>query len=94
MAGFFCGQSLFSENCRALFRLPSVHSSPAMMHIPIHFTRPSADTEPPAFVRVVSRNDVQWGRPVFKAPPLAVPTPLIEVTQVFTEFARDPRFVR
>lgn len=35
---------------------PSSHAKPA--------------AEPPAIVLAATRDDVQWGRPVFKAPPL------------------------
>jgi hypothetical protein len=43
---------------------------------PIPFFRQQPLTEPPAMVRVVSREDVQWNRPLFKAPPLNVQPPL------------------
>jgi hypothetical protein len=52
------------------------------MHLPPPFVRPQVATEPPALVRVVSRPDVLWNRPVFKAPPLVV-RPLVVETQVF-----------
>ncbi|HWA11321.1 MAG TPA: hypothetical protein VG838_17920 [Opitutaceae bacterium] len=42
------------------------------MHIPAPYFRPQAFTEPPAMVRVVAREDVQWNRKLFKAPPLNV----------------------
>lgn len=48
------------------------------MYLPPPFIRPQAATEPPALVRVVSREDVLWNRPVFKAPPLNVKPPVIE----------------
>lgn len=42
------------------------------MHFALpEFRRPSPP-EPPALVRVVSRSDVMWNRPVFKAPPLVI----------------------
>ena len=38
--------------------------------------RPSVEREtPPAIVRKVTREDVLWNRPVFKAPPLVVKLP-------------------
>lgn len=38
--------------------------------------RPSVEREnPPAIVRQVTREDVLWNRPVFKAPPLVVRLP-------------------
>ena len=45
---------------------------------PVPYIRPTAATEPPALVRVVSREDVLWNRPVFKAPPLNVRPPVID----------------
>ena len=52
------------------------------MQIPVHFTRPQIATEPPALVRVISREDVMWHhpeRPIFQAPPLNVRPPLEDV---------------
>jgi len=46
------------------------------MHLPPPFVRPQVATEPPALVRVVSREDVMWNRPIFKAPPLVVQPPV------------------
>ena len=48
------------------------------MHLPPPFVRPLTATEPPALVRVVSREDVMWNRPVFKAPPLIVRPPVFD----------------
>jgi hypothetical protein len=48
------------------------------MHLPPPFVRPQTATEPPALVRVVSREDVMWNRPVFKAPPLVVRPPSVD----------------
>jgi hypothetical protein len=40
------------------------------MHSPgPHFQQKPA-SEPPAMVRSATREDVQWNRPIFKAPPL------------------------
>lgn len=50
------------------------------MHLPPPFIRPQVATEPPAMVRVMSREDVLWNRPVFKAPPLVVQPPAIDAT--------------
>ena len=58
------------------------------MHLPIPFIRPQAATEPPALVRVVSREDVMWNRPVFKAPPLAVRPPVFDANRFASEPAR------
>lgn len=42
------------------------------MSIPIPQFRPPPLPEPTPVVRVVEREDVQWNRPIFKAPPLEV----------------------
>ncbi len=65
-----------------------------MMQFPIPYVRPTADTPPPAMVRVVSREDVQWNRPVFKAPPLAVSTPIIDAALLATEIVGGVRGAR
>lgn len=62
------------------------------MHFPVHFVRPQIATEPPAMVRVVSREDVEWNLPdrhVFKAPPLHVRPPLADVAALAAELRRD-----
>jgi hypothetical protein len=45
------------------------------MNLPFHLFRlePAPDQRDSEVVHVVSRADVQWGRPVFRAP--ALPTP-------------------
>ena len=58
------------------------------MHLPPPFVRPSLATEPPALVRVVAREDVQWNRPIFKAPPLVVRPPLADVAALAAEILR------
>ena len=40
------------------------------MHLPIPNYPPMTAPEPVAMVRNVSRGDVLWDRPIFKAPPL------------------------
>ena len=46
------------------------------MNLPPPPLRPSAEREtPPAIIRKVTREDVLWNRPVFKAPPLIVQLP-------------------
>ena len=40
------------------------------MSFPIPSFNPPPLPEPQATVRVVAREDVQWNRPIFKAPPL------------------------
>jgi len=58
------------------------------MYFPVPFTRPQPATEPPAMVRVVSREDVLWNRPVFKAPPLAVQPPVFDATVFASDLLR------
>jgi len=55
---------------------------------PVPYIRPTAATEPPALVRAVTREDVLWNRPVFKAPPLAVTPPVFDAKRFASEIAR------
>ena len=62
------------------------------MQTPVHFTRPQIATEPPAWVRVISREDVMWHRPerpIFKAPPLNVRPPLEDVAALAAALRRE-----
>ncbi len=61
------------------------------MHLPLPFVRPQLPSDPPALVRVMSREDVQWSRPVFKAPPLEVAPPLDDVAQLAADVRKDAR---
>jgi|GEM_PF-2333011 hypothetical protein len=46
------------------------------MNLPPPPNRPSLEREnPPAIIRKITREDVLWNRPVFKAPPLVVKLP-------------------
>lgn len=69
---------MFFEKKSALFEITPVHFS--TMHLPPPIVRPQAATEPPALVRFVTREDVLWNRPVFKAPPLVVRPPVIDAS--------------
>lgn len=40
------------------------------MHLPLPTPPQQNVPEPPAMIRSVTREDVLWNRPVFKAPPL------------------------
>jgi hypothetical protein len=40
------------------------------MQTPVPYFQQKPPPEPPAMVRTATREDVQWNRPVFKAPPL------------------------
>lgn len=57
------------------------------MPFPIPFHNTPAEEAPPAIVRVLTRDDVVWNRPLFRAPPLNVLPPLADVA----EFARAVR---
>jgi hypothetical protein len=47
------------------------------MNLPPPPLRPTAEREtPPAIIRKITREDVLWNRPVFKAPPLVVRLPV------------------
>jgi hypothetical protein len=60
------------------------------MHLPPlpSFLHPKP-TEPPAEVRIVARGDVQWNRPVFRAPPLAVRVPAVDARLFRDEWPSD-----
>ena len=61
------------------------------MNLPVPFVRPQIDTQPPALVRVISREEVMWDRPdphVFKAPPLNVRPPLADVAALASATGR------
>lgn len=58
------------------------------MHLPNTDFHPDRTPEPPAMVRVVSRSDVTWNRPVFKAPPLNVAPPKFDPKTVTEEVRR------
>jgi len=53
------------------------------MNLPPPPLRPSAEREnPPAIIRKITREDVLWNRPVFKAPPLVVRLPARRLTEL------------
>ena len=53
------------------------------MHLPPPTVRPQAATEPPALVRVLSREDVMWNRRIFRAPPLNVRPPVFDASEFY-----------
>ena len=59
------------------------------MHLPPPFVYPQFATEPPALVRVVGRDEVQWNRPAFKAPPLNVMPPASAIAPFVTDLRRN-----
>lgn len=61
------------------------------MHLPLPFARPQLPTEPPALVRTIARGDAewsQWNRPLFKAPPLNVTPPQVDVASLAADVVR------
>ena len=64
------------------------------MHLPTPDFRPERTPEPPAMVSVVSRSDVTWNRPVFKAPPLDIVSPAVDPRSVAEELRRAVRLER
>jgi hypothetical protein len=56
------------------------------MYLPPPIIRPQVTPEPPALVRVMTREDLHWNRPMFKAPPLEVKPPIADVLALVAEF--------
>lgn len=48
--------------------------------VPYHDSQPAE--APTAIVRVLNREDIQWNRPLFKAPPLNVVPPIADVAEL------------
>jgi len=48
------------------------------MAIPPLFIRPQLFDDKPAIIQMVTRDDVLWNRPVFRAPPLQVAPPDVQ----------------
>ena len=59
------------------------------MPFPIPLSRPPVAPEPPALVHSVTREDVIWNRPVFKAPPLVVRPPFEDIAAFTSDLRRD-----
>jgi hypothetical protein len=53
---------------------------------------PNVTPEVPAIVRAAGPEDVQWNRPVFKAPPLQVSPPVGEVRRQMAEIQNRSPF--
>lgn len=64
------------------------------MYLPPPFDRPEPATEPPALVRVLTREEIHWNRPLFKAPPLNVKPPTADVKLLASEIRRAERLAR
>lgn len=61
------------------------------MHFPVPDFPFQRLPDPPAVVTMVSRSDVMWNRPVFKAPPIAVTPPTFDAKAVAEELRRGLR---
>lgn len=58
---------------------------------PIHSQQPA--TAPSAIVRTVTRKDMMWDRPIFRAPPLVVNPPIADLKELAMA-ARRPEVLR
>jgi hypothetical protein len=58
------------------------------MHFPVPHFRPQHAVEPPADVRMVSRADVQWSRPIFKAPPIKLNPKVVDAATLAEDLRR------
>jgi hypothetical protein len=57
------------------------------MHFPVQTFQEEPAVQPPALVRTATREDVQWNRRIFKAPPLELHPQAFDATL----FAQDLR---
>ena len=64
------------------------------MYLPVTDLRAQRTPEPPAMVSVVSRSDVTWNRPVFKAPPLVLDPQKFNARKLAEDLTRDNRAKR
>ena len=58
------------------------------MHFPVPHFRPTPAAEPPAQVSMVSPADVQWSRPIFKAPPIKLNPKVFDAAALAAELRR------
>lgn len=58
------------------------------MHIPVPVTPPTPTTEPSALAQAGLREDVQWNRRIFKAPPLEMLFERFDVSAVLQDLRR------
>ena len=52
------------------------------MALPINYQLPPQVAEKPPIVQFVTREDVIWNRPIFRAPPLKVSIPTFDATDL------------
>ncbi len=58
------------------------------MHFPVpHFRSPPVP-EPPAQITLVTPSDVQWSRPIFKAPPITLNPKAIDAALLAADLRR------
>jgi hypothetical protein len=50
------------------------------MSLPFPTSRAQLPAEKPAIVQMVTREDMTWNRPIFRAPPLRVEPPVVDAT--------------
>jgi hypothetical protein len=62
----------------SIIAVPNISSSESNMHLPFHFFRLESDSSPRGreAVCLVRYRDLQWDRPVFRAPTLPTPQQL------------------
>jgi hypothetical protein len=58
------------------------------MPIPIPDFHPKPEPDPPAMVRTMTREDVLWNRPIFRAPPLEFHPQAFDATRFAQELPR------
>jgi hypothetical protein len=58
------------------------------MYFPVHTLRPHPAPEPPADVRVLTSADVQWSRPIFKAPPIRLNPKVVDAAILAADLRR------
>jgi hypothetical protein len=64
------------------------------MHFPVPAFRQQNPPEPPADVRHMSRSDVLWDRPIFKAPPIRLNPKIIDPRVVAADLLSVARVER
>ncbi len=58
------------------------------MHLPMPNLPQNTTPAPAAIVRALTRQDVMWDRPIFKAPPLDLQLPAIDTKRLAQELQR------
>jgi hypothetical protein len=58
------------------------------MHFPVPQLRQDSAPQPPADVRHITPADVQWSRPVFKAPPIKLNPKVVDAAMLAADLRR------